>query len=302
MTVRRARALLTSALVCTSLITATESSMSSISRSERARLTGVVQASQNPRIRRLQPPRPKHYHHATYAMAATFYDVRGSWTSRLTLNNKGPAAKRPKITLFSTQGEPFLIPGVEVPGNGFLDLDLNAVAAKAGRVFDHGSIRMTYYGDMLEMGAQIVISDRERGLQFDEQLSYAPTGGSPRLEAVWWLPNDRASLSIALTNQGGEPIVVRGELSGLRRSNGREGPGRLSEVRLRPNEMRVIRLPAASRGKMESLAGEFHWSTTDRPARCWLAASSRTDARDIHRCSSSRTPPPRGRRRFTGAV
>lgn len=219
---------------------------------------GAIQASQVPKVTRVQPPRPKHYHHATYAMAASFYDVRGQWRSRLMLNNKGPESKRPKVTLFSRDGRPFAVQGVEVPGNGFLDVDLNAVAAEAGPGFDHGSLRLTYYGDMLEMGAQVVIADLGRGLQFDEQFSYAAASGSARQEAVWWLPTDRASVALVVTNQGSEPIAVRGELRGNGQAKAKGAAAvRLNEVRLRPNEMRVIHLASGIRSAhaSESVGG-----------------------------------------------
>jgi hypothetical protein len=196
-------------------------------------------SSTGPKVNRLTPPRAKEYHHATHYMAAAFYDTRGRWSSRLTLNNKGPEAKRPRVTLYSYDGRALVVPDVEVPGNGFTDIDLDPLVAHADPGFRFGSVRMAYHGDMLEMGAQVVVADLARGLQFDEQLSYAPTGGSPRQEAVWWLPSGHASFSVALLNRSAEPIVVRADLHGISRS-GSAAAHRLDEVRLGPNEMRQV--------------------------------------------------------------
>ena len=59
-----------------------------------------------------------------------------------------------------------------LPGDDFLDLDLNDVARRAGGPFQQGSVEVIYYGKELEMGAQVVIRDLDRGLLFDEQLSF----------------------------------------------------------------------------------------------------------------------------------
>jgi hypothetical protein len=196
-------------------------------------------SAKGPKVHRVVSPKVKQYsHHGSHHVAAAFYDTRGRWRSTLTLNNKGPQEKRPRVTLVSHDGRRSTIPNVSVPGTGFVDIDLNAAAAAAGPGFEFGSLRMTYYGDIFEMGAQVLVADLGRGIQFDEQLSYASTTESLTRQGVWWLPAPEASLTLVLTNLSDETIVVQGQLRGTASTP-------LDTVSLEPQSLRVVALPRA---------------------------------------------------------
>jgi len=51
-----------------------------------------------------------------HTLNASYYDTRGRWSSKLTLNNKGRDAAQPVVTLFNPQGRPYVVPNVVVPG------------------------------------------------------------------------------------------------------------------------------------------------------------------------------------------
>jgi hypothetical protein len=202
--------------------------------------------------KRVQPPRGLPADHsAAYTLAAAYYDTRGNWESRLTLNNKGADQIRPRVTLFARDGGPYVIPDVIVPGDDFVELDLNAIVAGLGGPFQQGSVQVIYYGKELEMGAQVVIGDLDRGMQFDEQLSYQGAGGENRREAVWWLPGPGATLALVLTNRTAEPVTVRAQLHGATRGT-EDGPPdrreRRVQVRLEPHEVQVLDMGAGEGG------------------------------------------------------
>jgi hypothetical protein len=137
-----------------------------------------------------------------------------------------------------------------VPANTFIDLDLAALSRQAGDGFEQGSLRVTYYGHELEMGAQVLISDLERGLQFDEQLSYATGSKSKRREAIWWTPSERTRVVLVVTNISDEVITVRGQLrAGDDRRNDVE---LLTTVRLAPHELRALELGSSRAGRRGS--------------------------------------------------
>jgi hypothetical protein len=229
------------------------------------RANSAPKAVRAPKVTRLPPGRVKQYeHHESYTLWGALYDLRGRWSARLTLNNKGADEMRPRVRLFSHNGRAFTVPGVVVAANSFLDLDLQALAAQAGDGFQYGSVSVTYYGHELEMGAQVTIFDLPRGLQFDEQLSYAAASASNRREAVWWLPTRHASLSVVLTNLTDTPLTVRGGVQGENRQS-----AHFNNVRLGAHELRIVNINLAESSHRTASGGL--WLDHDGPAGAVLA-------------------------------
>lgn len=181
----------------------------------------------------------------TYVLHGSYYDIRGRWRSILTLNNKGAAPIRPRVTVFGADGEAIELPRPVVPAAGFLEIDLREMLATAPSIPDRGSVQVAYYGKKLQMGAQILVQDLERGLQFDEQLSYAGSSSLIRRETIWWRPSPTARVNLVLTNISDEPVGARilvfdGESRG-------SAPDRERSIELAPREQRVFTVPPDSR-------------------------------------------------------
>lgn len=183
-----------------------------------------------------------------HTLNGSFYDTRGRWSSKLTLNNKGRDAAQPEVTLFNPHGVSYEILNVVVPGAGFLEIDLARVVRRAGGSFAAGSVRVRYLGNNLQMGAQVLVQDLDRGLQLDEQLSYASSSYVNRLEGLWWRPNERTQMSIVMTNLSDERIEVRGRVKGPERGGRPEGG--VSRFRLDPHEQRTIPFDGEGGGKL----------------------------------------------------
>lgn len=183
-----------------------------------------------------------------HTLNASYYDTRDRWSSKLTLNNKGRDAAQPVVTLFNPHGRPYVVPNVVVPGTGFLEIELGRAARRAGGTFAAGSVSVKYYGKKLQMGAQVLVQDLERGLQLDEQLTYAGYSYVNRLEGLWWRPNERARMSIVMTNLSEERIEVRGRVKGPERGGRPEGG--LSRFHLDPHEQRIVPFDGDGGGRL----------------------------------------------------
>jgi len=183
-----------------------------------------------------------------HTLFAAYYDTRGRWSSTLTLNNKGRDAAQPEVTLFSPQGRAYVIQDVTVPGAGFLEIDLARAVRRAGGGFASGSIRVKYFGKILQMGAQVLVHDLDRGLQFDEQLSYASPSYVNRLEGLWWRPTERTRMAIVMTNLSDERVEVRSRVKGPDRLGRPEGA--LSHFRLDPHEQRIVSFDGDGGGRL----------------------------------------------------
>lgn len=104
-----------------------------------------------PSAKKVEPPRAYgEKPEQSDVLAASYYDTRGTWESRLTLNNKGADAMSPRVTLYARDGRAFTVPGVTVPGDDFLELDLNTITRQAPGPFQQGSVEVVYHGKELE--------------------------------------------------------------------------------------------------------------------------------------------------------
>ena len=148
------------------------------------------------------------YPSSTYTIAATYYSVRGNFTSQLTLNNKGAKVQSPRVTLYGRDGRRHTFTSILVPAASFIDVNIRDLTTAAGDGFEDGSIQVSYSGRMLEMGAQVRMSDSARGIGFDEQFTYPSLSKSNRLEAVWWIPRPTATARLVLTNTTGSQVDV----------------------------------------------------------------------------------------------
>ena len=76
---------------------------------------------------------------ALHTLVASHYATDDGWSATLTLNNKGPEAKRLTPTLYAPDGRADHPDPVLVPGEGFVDLDLGAWVHAAGDAFRRGA-------------------------------------------------------------------------------------------------------------------------------------------------------------------
>ena len=187
-------------------------------------------------------------HHETFTLQASFYDIRDRWRSVLTLNNKGADPMTPTITAYAANGRSFRVPTTAVPGDSFVELDLNELLADLGRDFAHGSLRVAYYGKKLEMGAQVLVKDLDAGLQFAEQLTYAVADPSGRTEAVWWMPpGQTVRHRVVVTNTTDAIVNVTMSLHDAEPDRPRGRPGdQQVEVRLQPRAQRLVDIDQAA--------------------------------------------------------
>jgi hypothetical protein len=173
------------------------------------------------------------YPDQVYVLAASYYSVRGNFVSRLTLNNKGPHEMRPGVTLYARDGRRHTFPNISVAPTSFSTLDLRDLVAQAGAGFEDGSIRVTYLGQKLEMGAQVRMTDSARGIEFDEQLTYPNKSVSNRLDGLWWVPSEVAEARLVVSNTSGAEVDVRVQFFGAT-------PGRMEVLHLGPWELKVL--------------------------------------------------------------
>jgi len=195
--------------------------------------------------------RPAHKHAEPdewHVLTGAYYDTRARWTSKIVLNNKGRDPEMPIVTVFDANGRAYEVPKMSVPGTGFLELDLAPVVRAAGGTFSVGSVRIAYHGKKLQMGAQILVQDLERGLQLDEQMSYMGASSINRVEGLWWRPTERAQMTIVMKNRSEEPIVVRGRVKGPDRGGRPEGA--LSTFSLGPQELRIADFESDGGGRL----------------------------------------------------
>ncbi|MGH7806784.1 MAG: hypothetical protein ACRENT_01690 [Thermodesulfobacteriota bacterium] len=172
-------------------------------------------------------------------MIGTYYTTEDDFKSTLVLNNKGPNQIVVTPILHNQNGQTFNGLPVAVGGQSSYEVDLNAVAASAGREFRSGSFEFTYTGRLLEMGGGLRIVDSEKSLIFDEQmLEPGMKFSSPQLEAVYASPFESARVSVIVTNTTAGPLFVNGNAIFAGEKNQRPLQGQL-----RPYETQVIKLP-----------------------------------------------------------
>jgi len=139
------------------------------------------------------------------------------------------------------------------------------------------------------MGAQVLVQDLDRGLQLDEQLSYAGYSYVNRLEGLWWRPNPQAQMSIVMKNVSDEPIEVRGLVKGPDRGGRPEGG--LSRFRLNPHEQRMVSFDGDGGERLR--AGDTAGGVTlefDGPYGALLARLLVEDARSGYSASLALSP------------
>ena len=149
-----------------------------------------------------------------YGLGIAYYSVRGGLRTSLTLNNKGPAALFPAVTLYARDGRRHRMDGLTVNGRSFLELDLRDLTAAAGPGFEDGSLRVAYSGRALELGGMLTMTDLETGVEWYDQLMYEAAARSNRLEGVWWLPNEATEARLVVTNGSTDPVDVRVTFNG----------------------------------------------------------------------------------------
>ncbi len=184
-----------------------------------------------------------------HTLAASYYSLRGNLKATLMLNNKGPKPLEVSPSLFNIYGDRFDAPPVTVEGNSFLEVDLSNWAAKAGAMFQEGSLQVFYKGPDLLLGSQVKLVDQRFSLMSDEQLvEPGAMFKSSRLEGVWWLPAKHCRMNLVLSNTTDEGLSLAVALAG-------KGLEQRDSVilTLHPRETRVIDVRQELAGKKSAL-------------------------------------------------
>jgi len=199
-------------------------------------LTGMAASpTQNPRVGCCGGDEANNKPHL---LAGSYYTVKGNFSAKLLLNNKGPLPIEVQPTLYSLSGQRAEIPTITVDANAHRFVNLRDWAALAGPQFREGSIQLFHRGKDLVLGTQIYLTDATHSLSFDEKLTELGKGSS-RLEGVWWLPSPKGEVRLVLSNTTDAALSVTAKVQG-------ESPKKeaTSPFDLRPHETRVLDVEA----------------------------------------------------------
>lgn len=167
-----------------------------------------------------------------YRLNAAYYNV-ADYQTILLLNNKSPEPVLVRARVYDLRGRAADLPPFEVPGNDFIKADLmGSLRTLPGR-FDQGSIELRYWGNFLQVDAQLRMFDR-RSRGFGEQFVRPEEFQSSSLRANWWLPNLEARLIWIFSNTSEKTLIAEGALSSIRNR------ARFKNLVLRAHETRVI--------------------------------------------------------------
>ncbi len=179
----------------------------------------------------LTPPQTPHN------LVAAFYDVQNFPTAKLLLNNKSlhPIEVRP--TLYNLDGDTFEPPPVIAPPNSHIFVNLTDWTNLGGDSFLRGSLKLFHVGKDLVLGTQIYLEDEEHSLSFEERLAELGKFDSRRLEAIWRMPSNQATVKIILSNTSAATISASARLSKKPHHT-----GNVQTFTLLPHQTRVLDL------------------------------------------------------------
>ncbi len=135
-----------------------------------------------------------------HLLSLPYYLAKGDWDSILTLNNATHNSVTASLTLYSLDGAVLPLPDVLLGSDFHVALRLSDLIAKApirGR-FQEGSIELRFNGEMMDLGAQLTVSDSKHGLAFD--MEPPMVFKSSTLEGLWWSRDSKTSGEVMLSN------------------------------------------------------------------------------------------------------
>lgn len=153
-------------------------------------------------------------------MLGGFYSLENDLQAKLLLNNKDPNPKEIRPTIYSLAGTALDLPPVTVEGMSFRFVDLSDWALIGGESFRQGSLRLSYTGKDLAVGAQICLTDEARSLSFEEKLQNVGGFDSRQLEGVWFQPSNQTETRIIVSNASNSNLTVTARLSKKPRNAG----------------------------------------------------------------------------------
>jgi len=171
----------------------------------------------------------------TYRVSATYYILNDGLTTTLMLNNKGPQPIQATPTFYSLAGTRLTLAPITVPATSYIDVDMHELLSGAGAEFWEGSLKISYSGISLQLGAQVKMVDEQNGLIWAEQLVYGSKFVSSRLEALWWLPFQNTETKVVVSNTSSDTITATLNVDGT--SPHQSAPLQIS---LAPWETRVL--------------------------------------------------------------
>jgi hypothetical protein len=143
-----------------------------------------------------------------HVAAVSYYNLTDGWDSTLMLSNQGPDSMTVDVVLFALNGERLNVPPLTLAGNSAKVFDIRDWATSA-LAFQQGSLQIHYEGHDRELAGFTKIAQQHQGLIFDEQLT-APEEYflSSQLEGVWWLPSEKAEMSIVVSNTSNREVTA----------------------------------------------------------------------------------------------
>lgn len=135
-----------------------------------------------------------------HVLSMPYYSTKGDWDSVLTLNNATHNSLTASLTLYSLDGAALPLPDVSLGSDFHIALRLSDLIAKAqsGSRFQEGSIELRFNGNMMDLGAQLTVSDAKHGLSFDMEPPMAFK--SSTLEGLWWSADIKTRGQVMLSN------------------------------------------------------------------------------------------------------
>ncbi len=170
-------------------------------------------------------------------VAGSYYDTEDGLSSTLTLNNKGTQPLTVDSTVFSLDGTQLNLQPIIVPATNFIDVNLQTMLGNAGNEFRKGSIKLSYFGMQIQLGAQITIKDVAKSISFDEKLVEVGSYNSQWLEGVWYQPSSDAKVKIFLSNTSDQTLNLSARLSRMPKKQ-----GQIKAIELLPHQTKILDL------------------------------------------------------------
>ncbi len=202
----------------------------------------------------------------SHTLSASYYRVNENFDSMLMISNQGPNPMPVNIKFYNLAGEDFALESLVLNSNEVGKFNLRDILPS--RNFNQGSIEVTYQGKKLEMGGVVQISDKNRSLMFDEELSEPKLFASNKLEGIWWTNQNNPKMNIVVSNTTADPIIAAIETVGIVPDQNTP-----KTVNLSPHQT-VVLSPEEITGKNAAnirSSGGISISHNGAKGGCWLA-------------------------------
>lgn len=168
-----------------------------------------------------------------HVLVVPYYNLAAGLTSTLILTNQAPTKADVTVTLYSLDGKRLDSPLLTLKPRSTEAFSLSDWATAAP--FLTGSLKIRYKGQVRQVSAVVKVLHEEHSLMFEHQaVEPKEYFKSSRLEGVWWLPSEKAEMSIVVSNNGPNRVSAVIKLHGRQREIGSD------EISLDPWESKII--------------------------------------------------------------